>query len=149
VNNSQIVSAGCSYVVKATYGGLTTDLTLNFKERTHPTKITKTVIFKADSGNYSYFEDENERTSEYVYVYTIDSSTQTVLSITHNGKPVKEADVKIPPSDYINVNEAYRSSKTFSIWESDNQSYDLSSFDLWKGLSGDDTITFTATLVDS
>ncbi len=149
VNNSQIVSAGCSYVVKATYGGLTTDLTLNFKERTHPTKITKTVIFKADSDNYSYFEDENERTSEYVYVYTIDSSTQTVLSITHNGKPVKEADVKIPPSDYINVNEAYRSSKTFSIWESDNQSYDLSSFDLWKGLSGDDTITFTATLVDS
>lgn len=79
--------ASSVYRLKAEYGGLTTDFELRFAANSLFKKTEKTVIFRNDEQNRSYYIDGSEHNAVYSLIFIIDATTGTpeVRKILHNG----------------------------------------------------------------
>ena len=79
--------ASSVYKLKAAYAGLTTDFELRFSANPLFNKTEKTVIFRNDEQNRSYYTDGGQHNAIYSLIFIIDSNSGTpvVKKIMHNG----------------------------------------------------------------
>ena len=177
-NNNQLKIANPSryidgvYTLRANYQGLTCDFDIHFASADGTTKeYQKTVVFKADDDNRSYF-NEAGGTSQYAFVFTMVKKTNSedyyVHTIKHNGvviatgsenddattsviaKTMNDA-LSTLKNTTLTVNEAYIGTKEFDCWNKDNSNQtsgqpDYAALVNLVKTSGEGTITYTAVL---
>lgn len=152
-----IITAGYVYKLQAkyTYCGveLTTTFDLTFKQRSEVKRVTKkTVTFRADTANESYFVENGIRTSVLTYDYYIitDSSNETTIhEVLHDGVLVDKNNVVNDVNTAFNISEAYKKIKDFDEWHSSINTVlinDLNAQITTGEINYTDGITFTATL---
>lgn len=154
------------YQLQASYDGFTDIFEIRFVAKDHTPKVyEKTIIFKADSDNHSYFNDEsntdvNNRTAQYIFTFTIaeDNGNRTVYSVKHNGHVIAEIsgietavnDALATMQSAFTVNEAYN--QVFDKWLQDGTEHESIHYSYLETLAKSetpDTVTFTAVLKDN
>lgn len=85
------------YTIKATDpNGLTCEFEITFESKNGQTKeYQKTFIFKADTDNRSYFDDNGVRTAQYGFTFTMVADRtdgHKVYCVKHNGKVIADGD---------------------------------------------------------
>lgn len=150
VNNANLF-ADQTYVLTARYKGFETTFSITFDANSNTTKTERTVVFKADADNYSYFVEGGTRISQYSFTFVIDNTTNAVTEVRHNGTKLDD-----PESTYnsmvFNINEAYIASKELAGWndgstvQAANMTYSALAGAVLS--SSADTITYTAQIGD-
>ncbi|GEM_PF-5209330 len=117
--------SGSVYKLKAVYGGvapsLTTYFELRFKDTLQFSKTEKTVIFRSDKDNKSYYLDGTTHTLVYTLdfmIETIDNgSTQThiIKSILHDGTSTGKTNQDAFPE--AKIDPAFSAEAAFDKWE--------------------------------
>ena len=146
------------YTLKAhdNNSGFECDFDISFVSKNQqPKEYEKTVVFKADNDNKSYFFDEGVRTSQYALTFTMvkNSSNQyEVYCVKHNGKVLaygtgvenavngKITDFTKETDPVLTVNEAYAYTTTNTTGLV---------FDKWNDLSSVTYSTFSGQLINN
>lgn len=117
----------------------------------------KTIVFKADDENKSYFDDSGVKTSQYAFTFTMvaDGSDYKVYSVQHNGEVIAQGtddEIKTSmnnaltaltsgSSHKLTVNEVYRSTWKFKEWTKVGGTTTTINYDALKRLATDGTST--------
>lgn len=118
------------YRLKATDSlGLKCEFDITFAAKNNQVKsYEKTITFKADDSNMTYFEESGMRSSQYIFTFIVlDDGGKKVYSVKHNGKVVAqgtESEIQtamvtelIKMKNALQVNEAYDPSWVLDKWK--------------------------------
>lgn len=154
------IAAGYVYKLQAkyTYGGkdFTTTFDLAFTQRHETKKLTKkTVTFRVDDSNQSYFNDGGTHTSTMTYTYYIltdSNNNKTIQAVMHNGTEVTMG-TSYQATILSNVNNAFKVldvyTPMYNKWTSGTAGVTTDNLDQKLRDTDADNIVFTATLSTS